>query len=143
MNFGKGIVVAFILFAVFIGTLVTVCVRQDVDLVSKDYYKEELAYQNQIQRLNNTEHLQQKPTVKLIENNSIQIEFNQTEEIQYGELKLFCPSNPKMDKNFKLNSSEKGNQIIELTGLNKGMYKAKLLWTMNGKEFYFEEIINI
>ncbi len=143
MNFGKWIVVSFILFAVFIGTLVTVCIRQDVNLVSKDYYKEELAYQDQIERLNNTEKLQQKPVVKVVDNNLLQVNFNQNEEIQNGELKLFCPSNPKMDRNFKLNTSQDGRQLIELNGLQSGMYKAKLLWTMKGKEFYIEEIINI
>ncbi len=143
MNFGKWIVVSFILFAVFIGTLVTVCVREDVNLVSKDYYKEELAYQDQIQRLNNTEKLLQKPIVKVIKNNLLHVEFMQTQEIQSSELKLFCPSNPKMDKNFKFNTSKDGSQLIDLRGLQSGMYKAKLLWTMDGKEFYIEEIINI
>ena len=143
MNFGKWIVVSFILFAVFIGTLVTICVRQDVNLVSKDYYQEELAYQDQIQRLNNTEKLQQKPIMKIVENSFLKVDFMQTEAIQNGELKLFCPSNPKMDKNFKLNTSDNGSQLIELSGMQTGMYKAKLLWTMDGKEFYFEEIINI
>ena len=143
MNFGKWIFISFILFAFFIGTLVTICVRQDVNLVSKDYYQEELAYQDQIQRLNNTEKLQQKPVMKIVENNFLKVDFMQTDDIQNGELKLFCPSNPKMDKNFKLNTSDKGSQLIELSGLQAGMYKAKLLWTMDGKEFYMEEIINI
>lgn len=143
MNFGKWIVVSFILFAIFIGTLVTVCIREDVNLVSKDYYKEELAYQNQIDRLNNTEKLQQKPVVKIMGNNMLHVDFMQNEEIQNGELKLFCPSNPKMDKNFKLNTSKKGSQIIELSGLQKGMYKAQLSWTMGAKKFYLEETINI
>lgn len=143
MNFGKWIVVSFILFAIFIGTLVTVCVRQDVNLVSKDYYKEELAYQDQIQRLNNAEKLQQKPVMKVIKNSVLEVDFMQTEKIQSGELKLFCPSNPKMDKNFKLNTAQDGSQLIELSGLQSGKYKAQLLWTMDGKEFYIEEIINI
>jgi len=142
MNFGKWIVVSFVLFAVFIGTLVTVCIREDVNLVSNDYYKEELAYQEQIERLNNTEKLVQKPTIKLTDHTSLQVEFKQN-AVQEGELKLFCPSNPKMDKKFKLSTSGTGSQVFELSGLQSGMYKAQLLWTMDGKEFYLEEIINI
>ncbi len=143
MNFGKWIVVSFIVFAVFIGVLVTVCMRQNIDLVSKDYYKEELAYQNQIERLNNTDRLSQKPIVQMMENNILQIKLNQSEEIQSGELILFCPSNSKMDRKFKLTASTGESNFIELTGLDKGMYKAKLHWTMNDKEFYVEEVINI
>ncbi|HPM30936.1 MAG TPA: FixH family protein [Chryseolinea sp.] len=143
MNFGKWIVVSFILFTVFIGTLVTVCMRQDIDLVSKDYYKEELAYQDQIERLNNTEILSTKPTVQLMENNILQIKLNQSDEIKNGELILFCPSNSKMDRKFKLSALPGESDLIELKGLDKGMYKAKLLWTMDDKEFYVEEVINI
>ncbi len=143
MNFGKWIVVSFILFAVFIGTLVTICLREDISLVSKNYYKEELGYQVQIERLNNTHQLAQKPTVKVVEPNILKVEFNQLEEIQHGELKLFCPSNSKMDRNFKLKLLNNGGEEIDLAGLESGMYKVKLLWTMHGKEFYLEEIINI
>ena len=59
MNWGKSIILAFVLFAGFIATLVVVCVREDISLVSKDYYKEELLYQDQIQRLNNASQLKE------------------------------------------------------------------------------------
>jgi hypothetical protein len=143
MNFGKWIVVSFVLFAIFIGTLVTICLREDISLVSKNYYKEELAYQDQIERLNNTRQLTQKPTVKIVEANILKVEFNQLEEIQHGELRLFCPSNSKMDKNFRFKSLDNGSKEIDLNGFESGMYKVKLLWSMHGKEFYLEEIINI
>ena len=143
MNFGKWIFVAFLLFAIFIGTLATICLRQDVDLVSIDYYKEELAYQNQIQRINNTEQLQHKPSIKIITKNQLEVEFNQTEDIQNGELKLYCPSNSKLDKRFIFPASKKGKQLIELNGLETGMYRARLLWSMQGKDFYIEEVIHI
>ncbi len=143
MNPGKWIVVSFILFAVFIGTLVTICLREDISLVSKNYYKEELVYQTQIERLNNTHQLAQKPTVKIVEPGILKVEFNQLEKIQEGQLKLFCPSNSEMDRNFKLKLLNNGGEEIDLVGLESGMYKVKLLWTMQGKEFYLEEIINI
>ena len=73
MDFGKWIVVAFVLFAVFIGTLVTVCVRQDISLVSKEYYKEELAYQDQIVRIANTEKLGLKPKITKVNNVTLQL----------------------------------------------------------------------
>ena len=60
MNWGKSIVLAFILFAVFIGVLVFVCVREDVSLVSKNYYKDDLEYQSQIDRVRNTDELAKK-----------------------------------------------------------------------------------
>lgn len=140
MHFGKWIVVAFILFAFFIGTLVTLCVREDISLVSKDYYQEELDYQAQLQRLNNTQMLSQKPTVKFI-GQELTITWAENTTIERGELKLFCPSNAKLDKQFPLQQSRE--QIFKTASLKKGLYKVKLLWTMEGKEYYYEQEIYI
>jgi hypothetical protein len=142
MNFGKWIVVAFILFAAFIATLVTVCVQQDVSLVSKDYYKEELGYQDQIHRLNNTAALAEKPVIKIVDH-ALQVEFNQFAQVENGELKLFCPSNATMDRTFTVPASGVTTQTFEINSLQKGMYRAKLFWEMDGKEFYQEEVIYI
>ncbi len=142
MNFGNWIVVAFVLFAAFIGTLVAVCVREDISLVSKDYYQEELVYQDQIQRLNNVAGLKEKPVITVVDH-MLQIEFNQFDAMEKAELKIFCPSNAKMDRNFLVKSSDTQIQFFKLDPLQKGMHRAKLQWTMNGKEFYFEEVIYI
>jgi hypothetical protein len=142
MNFGNWIVVAFVLFAIFIGVLVTVCVRQDISLVSKNYYGEELAYQDQIKRINNTTGLNIKPGITKIGNNTIQVTFDKAFKIENGKVKFFCPSDPKMDKDFELTANS-NTQLFNTSALRKGMYKVKLLWVMDGKEFYFEEIINI
>jgi hypothetical protein len=142
MNIGKWIVVAFVLFTTFIATLVTICMRQDISLVSKNYYKEELAYQEQIQRLNNTSCLKDKPAIKIVDQ-KLQVEFSQFAFIEKGELKIFCPSNDKMDRNYKLSTTGGQIQVFDVDDLKKGMYRVKMLWNMNGKEFYHEEIVNI
>jgi hypothetical protein len=142
MNFGKWIVVAFILFAVFIGTLVTVCVKQDVNLVSKDYYKEELGYQDQIDRISNTKLLANKPRISKVDG-KLEVAFSQEVTVEKGELKLFCPSNPKMDQDFQISATDGNTQTFKIATLQPGMYKAKLLWTMGGKEYFLEEIIYI
>lgn len=142
MNFGKWIVVAFVLFGGFIATLVTICVHQDISLVSKDYYKEELEYQKQIVRINNTANLESKPIVR-ISGQTITVEFNQSSTIDGGVLKLYCPSNPKMDRAVKLQFSNQTMQPLKVDILKKGMYRTKLFWTMNGKGYYQEDVINI
>ena len=137
MNIGKWIVVAFVLFGGFIAALVTVCMKQDINLVSKDYYTEELAYQQQIVRVNNTKTLVAKPAMK-IENNELQVMFGNN-AVESGSIELFCPSNPSNDASFELSTNT--SQHFSLKSLPGGMYRAKLKWTMNGKEYYQEEII--
>jgi hypothetical protein len=142
MNFGKWIVVAFILFAIFIGTLVTVCMRQDINLVSKNYYNDELAYQNQIERISNANRLVIKPRITKVDG-KLQVSFSDGFKIQKGQLRLFCPSNPKLDTDFSISPTDGNTQLFEIASLHPGMYKAKLLWTMEGKEYFTEEVIYI
>jgi hypothetical protein len=142
MNWGKWIIVSFISFAAFIATLVVVCVRQDVNLVSKDYYKDELAYQNQITRLTNAASLTAKPEITL-SGNELQVHFSQFQSIKKGELKLFRPSDEKLDQQFMVEASVDSVQHFTLKDVHKGMYKARLRWTMEEKEYYLEKIIII
>jgi hypothetical protein len=142
MSWGKWIIVAFILFAGFIATLVTVCMRQEVNLVSKDYYKEELAYQDQIARVNNASLLPVKPVIRK-NGGFIQVGFDEFHKVENGSLKLFRPSDPKMDKVFTLESTNERTQSFSIDGLEKGMYRARMQWVMDGKEYFVEEVVNI
>ncbi|MEO5603140.1 MAG: FixH family protein [Cyclobacteriaceae bacterium] len=143
MNWGKSIIVAFILFAAFIATLVTVCVREDISLVTKDYYKEELDYQRQIDRISNTANLREKPVIAIDGQNMLKVTFSDFRNVDNGGLKLFRPSDPAMDKHFELKKSSTSAQYFSIEGFQKGMYRAKMQWTMDGKEFYHEQIIQI
>lgn len=142
MNWGKWIIVAFVLFAAFIATLVTVCMRQEVSLVSTDYYREELAYQDQILRLNNVNQLSQRPVIRK-SGAFLSIHFDQFSEVEHGALKLFSPSDPNKDKVYKLDPSGGTEQLIPLDHVAKGMYRARMQWVMNDKEYFLETIVTI
>jgi hypothetical protein len=143
MNWGKSIILSFVLFAAFIGTLVTVCIREDISLVSKDYYKEELQYDKQLTRLKNVSQLASKPVIKVLENRTIQIAFDRFGEMEKGELRLFRPSDSSKDKKYLLAPTSTTTQEFPTKDLTPGMYRAKMQWTMNGKEFFLEEVIFI
>lgn len=141
MNIGKWIVVSFVLFAAFIATLVTVCMRQEVSLVSGNYYEEELQFQAQIDRERNANALPTKPSFGL-KGRQLELVLNQSMPITEGTLHIFCPSDARMDRRFKV-SPDLDTQIFDLEELNSGMYRVKLRWTMNDKEFYREEVIHL
>jgi hypothetical protein len=140
MNFGKWIVVAFVVFAAFIGTLVTVCVRQDVALVTRNYYEEEINHQQKINRLTNTQQLTVKPEIRLTLER-VTVAFADFEKVTAGELKLLRPSNAQLDRTFRLAPSQGDEQQFELTASDRGLYRASLKWTMDGQEYYIEKII--
>jgi hypothetical protein len=141
MNWGKSIIAAFLFFALFIGVLVFICMKQEVSLVSKDYYKDEINYQQQIERLNNAEHLESKPTISILDAD-VKVSFKKKLAIENGELSLFRPSDLHLDKKFKFNSSSDSVLNFNASGLPAGMYRAKLMWVMDGKEYYVEQIVN-
>jgi hypothetical protein len=140
MSWGKGILLSFIFFAAFIITLVVVCVRQDVTLVSKEYYQEEIAYQQQIERMNNAAMLEKRPIISVTES-FVQIDYGNFKQLEKGKLDLFCPSNMDFDKSFELRKMP--SQKFMVGNLKKGLYRARLLWTMDGKEFFIEQVITI
>ena len=142
MNWGKWIIVAFILFAGFIATLVTVCMRQDVSLVSREYYKEEIEYESQMDRIKNANELLQKPIIEK-SGDYVTIDFNRFKDVEQRQLRLFRPSDARMDKTYELRSSFGTKQTFPIDGLKKGMYRARMQWLMKGKEYFIETVVNI
>ena len=142
MNWGKWIALSFVLFALFIGTLVTVCIREDVSLVAPDYYKQELDYQKQIERLQNAAQLPSKPEI-IVSKGQVQVSFANFGQVEKGELKLFRPSDARMDKIFKLQSASGSAQTFDLSAQQRGMYKASLSWSDGKKEYFMEETLFI
>lgn len=142
MNFGKWIFISFVLFAMFIGTLVVVCVRQDVSLVAPDYYKQELVFQNQIDRRNNANLLPVRPTFE-IEQSKLTVVFSDFQKVANAELKLFRPSDEKLDQTFNLQPVSGSQQSVDLNSVQRGMYKVSLSWAMDEKEYFVEETLYI
>lgn len=138
MNWGQSIVLAFVLFAVFIGSLVVVCLRQDVQLIAPDYYQQELVYQKQLERMNNANLLAVQPVLR-VSTGWLSVEYAMMADTQQGTLELFRPSDERFDRNFKLTGEVE--QRLDVRSLPPGLYKARLRWTMQGKEYFLEEVI--
>ncbi|MBL0740501.1 FixH family protein [Chryseolinea lacunae] len=141
MNWGKSIILSFVLFAIFIGVLVTVCVRQEVSLVSKEYYKEELDFQHQMDRERNTDALVVKPEIRLTENHALQVTFALFDQFEKGKLVLYSPGDARQDKTFALTNASAADQTFSLSDFKKGKYIARMTWTMRGQDYYYETVV--
>jgi len=125
--------IAFISFAAFIGVLVYVCVKQNISLVSKDYYKEELNYQQEIDELNNSAVLKDKPSI-LVHEKQLEVV-----GLQNGQLTLIRPADSRYDAKFVLDSLK----TFDLSKYPSGKYNASLRWKSNGKSFLIKESVNL
>ena len=118
--------------------------NQDVNLVTDKYYENSLQYQDEIDKQSRTNDL----------NEEVEINFNgQRLSILFpedyknknisGEIYFYRPSNPKLDFKLTLLLSEAGSQIIPTQRLEKGFWRLKLNWIMNGNGYYNEKAITI
>lgn len=140
MNWGKAIVLSFVLFATFILTIIYKMMNQRVDLVKEDYYVEELNYQKQIDRISNAKNIQSATVLKYsAETNEIVITL--PESVKKGDVMFFRPSDKSLD--FKKSFNETNTLSIPTTTMAKGRWKVQVFWSDGQSEYYKEEEIFI
>ena len=143
MSWGKGIVLVFIGFGLFIGVLVTVCMKQEMSLVSIDYYQQELDYQNQIDRIENASALNVLPALAIV-NDSLRLTYSDLRSITNGVLKLTRASSARHDVSFTIPAGKNADKIsFPLNNIPRGRYKGSFEWIMNGKEYYLDQPIDL
>ncbi|HWA34450.1 MAG TPA: FixH family protein [Cyclobacteriaceae bacterium] len=140
MNWGRSIILTFILFAVFIFSLAAVCMRQDINLVSPTYYKEELNYQQQINRLDNANALAIRPSVELVGDEMV-MTYTDLDKVDSGSVKLFRPSNEKFDREFRFVGGAGNTREMKVGSLLPGLYRVRITWSMRNKEYFLENVI--
>lgn len=144
MSWGIRITIVYIGFVILISSMVLISSRNKSELVSKDYYAQELKYQGRIDAFENEKALKVSIQYQLTSKHII-LTFPQTEinKTFSGEVLFFRPSDSSKDLKVKLNFSENGEQLIEKSSLTKGVYKMCITWNNNNKVFYKEQIITI
>ena len=143
-NWGSGIALLYTVFALSIISLVVYSFRQKIDLVTPDYYAKELAYQGQIDKMARAKALPEAMAWE-VQKGAIQITLPAafSPERVKGTVTLFKPSDKLSDKEFELEISESGSQIISTQGFSPGMYKLKIDWQSGDSTFYQEGVIMI
>ena len=144
INWGTGIVLAFIGFIVFIMYFVVNMTANDAydhDLVTEDYYKEELEYQNEIDKLNNANTLKEVITYKKTAEGLL-VSFPKTMNSKNitGKVFLYRPSNKQLDFETSISLS-KLQLLIPDKRLVDGRWNIKIDWQYNGKSYLFKEAL--
>ena len=142
MNWGKGILAVCIIFVIGVGVMVYISVNKNIDLVTKNYYEEEIKYQQQIDKINNTNSLKEKLSVETTEN-ALLISFPKQNGDLKGEISLYRPSDAKKDFKIPVQLNENSKQFIATDNMQKGLWKIQIDWNMNGKDYYSEEKVMI
>jgi hypothetical protein len=135
----------FIVFISAMATWVVVAVRNDMQLVRKDYYEHEIRYQEQLDSMERTRGITK----------SVSVEYqplSQCMEISLparpgrntsGTIKLYRPSDSSLDRSVILTLDSRGKQRVPAAALSSGLWRVQISWNTAGEDFYFEQPIVI
>lgn len=145
INWGTGIVLAFIGFISFIMyfiIMMNVNNKYDHDLVSEDYYADELKYQKDIDKLNNANTLNTNISYEKTAEGLL-IKFPEAFDYKSitGNMFLYRPSNKQLDFDTAISLSN-SNLLIPDKRLVDGRWNIKVDWQYKGKSYLFKESIN-
>jgi hypothetical protein len=139
ISWGHKIAVVYLLFVAGILFLVFKANNEEFDLVTPNYYDEELKCQDVIDQKQRASSLSALPVVSF-ENGEVTIQFPEelaNKELK-GELYLYRPSDAKKDIR-KAFVTKNTRLKIALPTINSGLYDIKLSWQADGQSYFHEQ----
>jgi hypothetical protein len=139
MNWGYKILFVYLAFVAGIVVMVFKSSTQKIDLVTKDYYAQELQYQQRIDALNRAGQLSAPVRYKNQPGKvSIQLPAEFIGVAVEGKIALYCPSNNQKDTLQIFNSTD-GKASIAVPAGGSGHFVLQVNWQAAEKTYYFEE----
>jgi hypothetical protein len=139
LSWGYKIMFVYIAFVVGMGFLVFKASSQKFDLVTKDYYDQELKYQQVIDQAANSSKLSMPLGIESKEGElTITFPGEMKNKRKFVDFYLYYAADAKKDfrKSFEVNE----NELVQALPIGmKGMYELKLSWEAEGVKYYFEQ----
>jgi nitrogen fixation protein FixH len=126
------------------GTFVAFCSRHPADLISPNYYEDEVRYQAQIDRVKLT--AQQAPEASVSYDTA-------TKQVKLslgsappgtktsGTIVLFRPSAQNLDRQLELNVNAQGEQILDGASLLPGLWRVRVSWAIADHQYFMDQQI--
>ncbi len=124
--------------------LVFLTLHQDIQLVSDDYYEQELKYQDKINASANSLQLDRQISFSA-DNKRILIDYPKEffgKKIE-GEIVFQRPSDAALDYKTNIQLNDSGQQIVLSDKFKMGLYKVQVSIKMDNKDYYFEQSLFI
>ncbi|QLE00608.1 FixH family protein [Galbibacter sp. BG1] len=146
INWGTGIVIAFVLFISFILFFVVKMntnKQYEHDLVSKDYYKKELEYQEKINKAKKaSDKGYQLSTLQTDEGLVVTFPKGIIPEKVSGEIFMYRPSNKLLDFTAPIQLTEH-DILIPISKLPDGRWNIEVDWSYANENFYYKSELNL
>lgn len=143
LNWAWGLAILYICFVILVIALVVGSNRQNFDLVSNDYYGEEIAYQKVLDGGKNQAALSA-PISIVANTTTVTITFpgEFKSKSVTGNIQFYSPVHTEWDKNYPIKANDL-NMVIDRTQLRNTKYTIKITCTVDGKSYYQESDISL
>jgi len=141
-----GIVLAYVLFASGLAVMVFIACSHKTELVSANYYEQEVKYQIRLDQLNRTAQFGEQ--VKVAFDNaakriSISLPPGHANSATSGSVQLYRPSAAGLDRELKLELDGNASQSLDATTLQPGLWKVRIYWTFGQQDYFADKSIVI
>ena len=141
-NWGTGLIIAMVLFMVFIVSMVAYVSNKSVELVSENYYEQEINYEDRIVATSNGNEHKENITISN-PNGNVFVHFNDeaiSNEAK-GEIHMYRANNKEMDVVVPFSNLKNNQIIIPNTDVQAGKYNVQISWQENDKNYYVAKSI--
>jgi len=144
ISWGYRVMFLYVGFAGLIIYFVTRSMNEKVDLVTPDYYAQELKFQDKIESINRNNEL---TSALSIDYSDAGIIITYPSDLQNktitGAINIFRPSDKSKDQTIEITPDKEMKQTINTASLSKGMYRIKVDYEVDGSGYYSEKQIEI
>ena len=140
------IIATFVLFATYIGSMVQQAMRTNVELVSPDYYKQELAFQQRMETVARTAALPSPVLVRYdgaAQRLTLQLPATLAGQAVQGQVRFFRPSEQKLDFALPLRPTTSLEQRINTSKMRPGYWRVRLDFTAGGQAYFVDQELTI
>ncbi len=138
-NWGTGIALTLVLFAGLMSFMVYQAMQQDFDLVSEDYYAEEIDYQNIIDQKRNALALTEKASLKVTESAvNLQLPADFEGKAKTFSVLMYCEQEADNDFSFEHTETTENSFEVPFTTISEGKWIAKVKLHCDGVDYYFD-----
>lgn len=144
MNWGNKLLTTFIVFGVGMSYLAYRALNTNFELVEKDYYNQELKYQQIIDGGSRANALSSPVKIEQKESGIIlQLPAEMTNKQITGNIWFYCAYDQRKDKKFELKLNNEGIQLFNIESVSPGNYTVKISWVEGNKNYYSEEKLTV
>lgn len=147
INWGTYIVIAFALFMSFILYFVLKVQsdsKYDNDLVVEEYYKHDVHFQDEMERIQNAHDLKVKPTITVnVDGVTIAFPVDFVPKDIKGTVALYRPSNKKFDFQLPISFTDSASLFIPKDKFIGGEWRVNMEWQYKGKSYLTQEEIYV